>query len=131
MATSFDNYMNLGKQKDPPMQTLVFSEFIRKPFVIEATLITEENLSEVAALVGEVKEKADGEKYIAINRRIVPNVPRAFVGWYVTRMDDNLRCYNPKIFNETFVEKPSLEPVSFVTIEGKTNLDLATKVNGD
>jgi hypothetical protein len=78
-----------------------FTIFNRKPFSVEAVQITEENIDTLGPLVGEVKEK-DGEKYIALDRRIVPNVRRAFAGWWITRMNDNLRCYSPKIFEEQF-----------------------------
>lgn len=82
--------------------TLEFERFVRTPFVVEAVVITEENIDEIAKLVGEVKVK-DGEKYIALDRRIVPNLGRAYQGWYFTRLDDNYRCYSEKIFNQQFV----------------------------
>lgn len=78
-----------------------YSPYVRKPFTVEAVQITEENIEEVAELVGEIKEK-DGQKYIALNWRAVPGVNRAYVGWYLTRFGDNLRCFSPKIFKEQF-----------------------------
>lgn len=77
---------------------------IRKPFTVEAIEITEENIDEVAAIIGEVQTDASGNKYILINRKVVPNMTRASVGWYLTKMGDNYRCYSPKIFNEQFAE---------------------------
>ena len=75
--------------------------YTRKPFAVEAIEITEENIALLAPLLGELKEK-DGVPFIALDKRIVPNIHRAFIGWWVTRMDDNLRCYSPKIFEEQF-----------------------------
>jgi hypothetical protein len=80
-----------------------FKNYIRKPFTVEAVEITEENMSDVAELIGEVREK-DGVTFIAINRRLVPNIHRAYVGWFVTKLGDNFRCYSSKVFNAEFVE---------------------------
>lgn len=81
---------------------LTFSSFVRRPFLVEAVKITPENIDELATLLGEVKEKEDGEKYIVLDRRVVPNIKRAFIGWFVTRLDENLRCYSPKVFEREF-----------------------------
>jgi len=80
-----------------------FKNYIRKPFTVEAVEITRENIGEVAELIGEVREK-DGQPFIAINRRLVPNIHRAYLGWYVTKLGDNFRCYNAKVFNSEFTE---------------------------
>lgn len=89
-----------------------FSQYIRRPFVVEAVEITEENMEEVAKLVGEVRTK-DNVTFIQLDRRLVPNVTRAFVGWYMTRLGDNYRCYAPKIFNEQFMDYEPVISVSF------------------
>jgi hypothetical protein len=83
------------------MSELIFNQYVRTPFSVEATIITEENIEEVAQLVGTVRVK-NGEKYVALDRRIVPNISRAYIGWYVTRLGDNFRCYSPKVFTEQF-----------------------------
>jgi len=83
--------------------TLEFERYVRTPFVVESIVITEENIDEIAELVGEVKVR-NGEKYIALDRRIVPNLGRAHLGWHFTRLDDNYRCYSPKVFAAQFVE---------------------------
>jgi hypothetical protein len=76
--------------------------YVRTPFVVEATIITEENIDSIAEKIGEVKVR-NGEKYIALDRRIIPNLSRAYVGWFFTTLDDNYRCYSPKVFNAQFV----------------------------
>lgn len=80
-----------------------FMRFIRKPFTVEAIQITEQNMREVAKLIGTVKTK-EGVTFISLDRRIVPNVHRAFVGWYLTRLEDNYRVYAPKLFEAQFLE---------------------------
>lgn len=79
-----------------------FSQYIRKPFKVEAIEITDDNFMEIAKLVGEPRTK-NGVAFIALDRRVVPNVSRAFVGWFMTKLGDNYRCYSPKVFNEQFV----------------------------
>lgn len=83
---------------------MIFNTYTRKPFVVEAVEITDENIEDVAKMIGvdgEVRDK-DGAKYIVVDKRIVPNIHRASAGWWLTRMGDNLRCYSPKIFTEQF-----------------------------
>jgi hypothetical protein len=86
---------------------LEFDEFVRKPFKIEAALITVDNIHEVCKLIGhEVRENNKGP-YIQMDKRIVPNSWRAFPGWYVTRMigpkgQENLRAYPAKTFDMQF-----------------------------
>lgn len=100
------------------MTDITFDRFIRTPFAVDAVLITTENIDELAKLVGDVRTKGD-EKYIALDRRIVPNVGRAYVGWWLTRLGDNLRCYSPKVFKEQFMEMPDEQEVlfSFIPVE--------------
>lgn len=92
------NTTNKGNIMNPVIN---FTSFVRRPFVVEAVQITEENIDELAAMLGEVKIK-DDEKHILLDRRIVPNIKRAFIGWWVTKLDDNLRCYSPKVFEKEF-----------------------------
>ena len=84
-----------------------FTQFIRKPFAVEVMEITADNIEEVAELInGEVVTK--GEKtFIQLNRRVIPNVNRAFVGWFLTRLDGKFRCYSAKVFNEQFASQES------------------------
>lgn len=80
-----------------------FNQYVRRPFTVEAIEITAENIEEVAALVGKLQTKGE-TTFIALNRRIVPNIGRAYVGWYLTRLGDNYRCYAPKVFKGQFIE---------------------------
>lgn len=80
-----------------------FSRFVRTPFVVEAVQINKDNLEEIAKLIGEVKSNEKG-LYIAIDRRIVPNVTKVYPGWWLTKLNDNLRCYSPKVFKDQFTD---------------------------
>lgn len=81
-----------------------FIEFVRKPFIVEAVEITVDNISEIADLVGELKEKPDGTPFIFVDRHLVPNVYRVYPGFWMTRMGDHIRCYSRKVFREQFTE---------------------------
>jgi hypothetical protein len=94
-----------------------FTSFTRKPFTVDAVQITKENMAEVAELIGELREK-DGVQFIAINRRIVPNIHRAFEGWWVTKMGDNLRCYAGTIFTDQFEPTPAAHELQVMNMNG-------------
>jgi hypothetical protein len=79
-----------------------FTKYVRRPFTVEAVIITEENMEEIAKLVGDIRTE-EGTTFIRLDRRIVPNINRAFAGWYLTKLGDNYRCYSPKVFLEQFV----------------------------
>lgn len=84
-----------------------FATYVRKPFLVEATEVTEENLAEVAELIGlggKVRTEEDGTRYISVDRRLVPNINRVYVGFWVTKMGDNYRCYSQRVFKKQFVE---------------------------
>lgn len=85
------------------MSNTRFTPFARKPFLIEAVEVTEENIEDLAPLVGELAHKEDGEPYIRVDKKKVPSVFKVFIGFYITKMDDRIRCYSPRIFNDQFV----------------------------
>lgn len=90
-----------------------FTEFVRKPFVVEAIEITRDNIEELAEHIGVFRVKDDGTPYISVNRLLIQNVYRVYPGFWMTRMGDNIRCYSRKIFRDQFVAK---------TIEAETCL---------
>ena len=79
-----------------------YKKFQRKPFYVEAVQITESNIEELAPLVGDFKRLEDGTPYILVDQRLVPNLHRAFCGYWITKMGDNVRCYSSKIFEDQF-----------------------------
>lgn len=82
--------------------SLDYKEFVRRPFAVEAVEITLENMEEVAKLIGTVRKHKD-ILYISIDGRVVPNVKKAYVGWWMTLMDNNYRVYSPKLFKSEFL----------------------------
>lgn len=86
-----------------------FSEYVRKPFVVEAVEVTVDNIAEIAKYVGELREKDDGTPFIFVDRRLVPNIFRVYPGFFMTRMGDHIRCYSRKVFFEQFT--PSTDEV--------------------
>lgn len=81
-----------------------FTDYIRKPFKIQATLITEENIEEVSKIVGVLGKKDDGTPYIQVNPRKIPNVERVYTGFWLTKMGNNYRCYSGRAFEDQFVK---------------------------
>lgn len=82
-----------------------FTTYVRKPFVVKAIEITEDNIEEVAEYVGDLKRKDDGSPFILVDRRLVPNVYRVYPGFFMTRLGEKVRCYSRKIFREQFVQE--------------------------
>lgn len=101
-----------------------FSNYIRKPFMVQAVEITPENMEEVAKLIGTVKTRGD-VTYIALDRRVVPNVGKAQAGWYLTIFGDNYRAYSPKAFAEQFIEHAPATGY-FFDEEGQLGVDPAS-----
>jgi hypothetical protein len=89
---------------------IIFEKFTRKPFDVEAVQLTEDNIDELARSLGEVKTK-DGKTYIVLDRRVVPNSTRAYLGWWVTKLNDNLRCYSDKVFSAQFELSKKTKPL--------------------
>lgn len=78
--------------------------FIRKPFTVEAERITVENIERIAEEVGELATKPDtGQQYIKLDPQKVPAIKNAYLGFWVTRMGRNTRCYSNKSFQSQFV----------------------------
>lgn len=97
---------------------LDFKTYIRKPFSVEALEITEDNIAEIAELVGTLKHKDNGTPFIQVDKKLVPNVFRVFPGFYMTRMGDNIRCYAKKVFHEQFVASSPENTAAVETING-------------
>jgi hypothetical protein len=79
------------------------TQYVRKPFVVDAVEITAENIEEVAQYVGDLKHREDGTPYILVDRRLVPNVYKVYIGFFMTKMGENVRCYSRRIFKEQFM----------------------------
>lgn len=82
---------------------LEFTSHVRKPFIVEAIEVTEENIAELAPLIGELKERPDGTPFIYVTRKRIL-VDRVYIGYYVTKMGNNIHCYSKRLFDQQFVE---------------------------
>lgn len=103
---------------------LEFNDFVRKPFVVEAVEVTRDNIAEIAPHVGDLHEKADGTPFIQVDRKKIPNVYRVYPGFYMTRMDDNVRCYSRRVFTEQFARMtPDLQAAVDTIKEGSMKND--------
>lgn len=80
----------------------VFTEYVRKPFVVEAIEVTKDNIEALAEFIGTLRKKEDGTTYILVDRRLIPNITYVYPGFWMTRMGENMRCYSRKIFKEQF-----------------------------
>lgn len=103
-----------------------FNTYVRKPFKVQAVRITKENIEEIATKIGRIRYKGQtGEPFIRVNSRIVPNVPYVYLGFYMTEMGDNIRCYSGKIFEQQFVQtSPEVEDwISFLNRSQTSRVD--------
>jgi hypothetical protein len=89
-----------------------FTTFVRKPFKVKAVKVTRDNIVDIANLIGWIRFKNTNneEPYVQVDPRKVANIPYVYLGYYMTEMGDNIRCYSGKIFEQQFVENsPSVE----------------------
>lgn len=86
------------------METLEFQEYVREPYVVEAVLITDENIEQLAPLIGTLRVKGNGKKYIEVNNDLVKNIFQVHPGYYMTRYQGRVRCYSENAFRRTFSE---------------------------
>jgi len=80
------------------------TKFVRKPFIVEAIQITEDNMEQLAEKIGTINTKPDGTRYIQVDRKLVPSIFRVYPGFWMTTIGKNIRCYAPHIFEEQFVK---------------------------
>jgi hypothetical protein len=100
-----------------------FNTFVRKPFLVEAVEVTEENIEEIAALVGVLKKKDDGTPFIKVNKLLYSNIHRIYPGFWMTKMGDNIRFYYKHVFNKQFMQiHPELDEW-FRSMDGYVEVD--------
>lgn len=101
-------YIENTVQEEPPparegKPRMKFTTYVRKPFIVQAVEITEDNIAEIAKFVGDLRQKEDGSPYILVDPRLVPNVERVYPGFYMTKMGENIRCYSRRVFTDQFI----------------------------
>jgi glutamine amidotransferase PdxT len=91
-------------------------EYIRRPFIVQAVEVSEENMAQVAAWCGgEVRtsdESKDGEepnlqKYIKVNvkRPLNERQTKAYFGDWVLSAGSGFKVYTPKAFTTSFEKR--------------------------
>lgn len=107
-------YLDEAPKVEPPInrgKAMQFTTFVRKPFVVQAIEVTNDNISEIAKYVGDLREKEDGTPYILVDPRLVPNIERVYPGFFMTKMGENVRCYSRRIFKDQFmVQSQEIKP---------------------
>lgn len=81
----------------------LFDVFVRKPFQIVAIEVTTANIEALAEHVGELKEK-NGTPYILSDKKLVGKSFNIWPGFFITMLNDKVRCYSPRVFREQFIE---------------------------
>ena len=81
-----------------------FTKYVRIPFVVEVVEITADNIDEVAQYIGDVFKQDDGTPYILVDPRRVPSVQKVYIGFFMTKIGGNVRCYSRKIFREQYIQ---------------------------
>lgn len=112
-----------SKKTDGQGNSMEFTKFVRKPFVVEGLEITRENIAEVAKFIGELREVDGLSPYIIVDERYVPNVDRVYVGYFMTKMGSNVRCYSKNIFRKQFVEQNDQMRELMDIIDGRVTYD--------
>jgi len=84
-----------------------FVPYLRRPFTVNAVQITDENIHEIVGIIGGVvrqKKEDDGSStlYIRVDRRVIPNIFKAYVGFWVTQLGSQYQCYSDKAFHSNF-----------------------------
>jgi hypothetical protein len=97
--------VNTIQNQEEEEMTIEYEDFVRKPFIVKAVEVTEENIREIADELGRMKyDENDGTPYIAVDKGKVPNVSRVQLGWWMTKHGKRTHCYAPGVFEKQFVE---------------------------
>jgi hypothetical protein len=79
-----------------------FQPYMRRAFEVSAVEVTRDNIAELADLVGTLSESGDGTPFIQADKKKAKGVGRVWPGYFITKMDNRLRCYTPKAFRQQF-----------------------------
>ncbi len=102
-----DGYIHSNDFCIPPelkeSNSMELTPYVRKPFKVQAVEITADNIAEVARYVGDLEHREDGTPYILVDRRKVPNLNKVYIGFFMTKMGENVRCFSRRIFLDQFM----------------------------
>jgi hypothetical protein len=85
-----------------------FQPYMRRAFAVDAVEVTRENIAEIADMVGTLSESGDGTPFIQVDKKKAKGVGRVWPGYFITKMDNRIRCYTPRAFRTQFdgIEEP-------------------------
>ena len=98
-------------------------KMVRAPYVVEVVQITEANIEEINKMIGYtgLDRDADGRPCIIVDKRVVPNIWRAYPGHYLTKVGDKFQVYAPNVFESQFFDYQDIVTFEFDE-EGKPQL---------
>lgn len=104
--------------------------FVRKPFTVEAIQITNDNIKELAPLIGTLRSHR-GKFYIEVNRKKVPVLSEVEVDYWMTKVENGkIRCYSDKVFQQQFTAMTP-EIKSWVEFLNMEDVDEEIEVESD
>jgi hypothetical protein len=85
---------------------LDYQTFVRTPFKIEAVEVTEENITQIAEMLGSkiYEDNRTGNTFIGVDNEQMPGIYRIYAGFWVTRMGHRFRAYSQQRFLKEFVK---------------------------
>ena len=85
---------------------LDYQTFVRTPFKIEAVEVTDENLTQIAEMLGSkvFTDTRTGNNFIGVDNDQMPGIYRIYAGFWVTKMGHRFRAYSQQRFLKEFVK---------------------------
>ena len=91
---------------------LEYETFVRTPFKIEAVEVTDENIIQIAEMLGSkiFSDTRTGTTFIGVDNEQMPGIYRIYAGFWVTKMGHRYRAYSQQRFLKEFVRlSPGVE----------------------
>lgn len=84
---------------------LEYETFVRTPFKIEAVEVTDENIEQIAEMLGSkiYVDNRTGSTFIGVDNEQMPGIYRIYAGFWVTKMGHRYRAYSQQRFLKEFV----------------------------
>ena len=84
---------------------LHYETFVRTPFKIEAVEVTEENIHQIAEMLGSkiFTDTRTGSTFIGVDNDQMPGIYRIYAGFWVTKMGHRFRAYSQQRFLKEFI----------------------------
>ena len=88
--------------------SISYESYKHIPFEVKAVEITDENIEEIATLIGEIEINEEGEKVIRTDKRVIKGFRTVPVGWFMSKVGRSFRIYKPLAFERTFELMPEV-----------------------